>query len=206
MGWRVGLRSAVDSGGTLGGSAPETLRCPLVHFHLEASVWLKSCSTWKTQSSERRISDPRFIQHRPVSMSVERQHSLLWSFPFEFTFSLLYLNFFSEIEPASTSVQLRSLKEHSQILKSGPFECSYMYMLYLLSTSQRVVSDLLVWYARSQTASERFKMKRSNIRDEETGCFWWLIVDAQSVTLGMSVPVLAYSVHQSRLNYLMDCH
>ena len=69
-----------------------------------AALW--STSTWKhlsgwspaphgkTQSSERRISDPRFIQHRPVSMSVERQHSLLWSFPFEFTFSSLYLNFF----------------------------------------------------------------------------------------------------------------
>ncbi len=71
----VGCRAVgvqVDSGGALGGSAPETLRCPLVHFHLEASVWLKSYSTRKAQSSEYRVSDPRFIQHRPVSMSVER--------------------------------------------------------------------------------------------------------------------------------------
>lgn len=71
----VGCRAVVarvDSGGALGGSAPEIQCCPLVHFHLEASVWLKSYSTREAQSSEHRGSDPRFIQHRPVSMSVER--------------------------------------------------------------------------------------------------------------------------------------
>lgn len=67
----VGLR--VDSGGALGGSAPETLGSgPLLHFHLEASVWLKSYSTWKAQSTEHTISDLRLIRHRPVSMSAER--------------------------------------------------------------------------------------------------------------------------------------
>lgn len=68
----LGAAVQVNAGGALGGSAPETLRCPLFHFHLEASVWLKSDSTRKAQSSEHRVSDPRFIQHRPVSMSVER--------------------------------------------------------------------------------------------------------------------------------------
>lgn len=62
----------VDSAGALGGSAPETLRCPLVHFHLEASVWLKSYSTRKANSSEHRTSDPRFIQHRSLSMSEQK--------------------------------------------------------------------------------------------------------------------------------------
>lgn len=54
----------VDSGGTLGGSAPEILRCPPVHFHLEASARI-------AQSSKRRVSDPHFIRHRPVSMTAE---------------------------------------------------------------------------------------------------------------------------------------
>ncbi|KAI9546010.1 hypothetical protein NQZ68_031299 [Dissostichus eleginoides] len=40
-------RSAGRSRWNLGGSAPETLRCPLVGFHLEASGWLKSYSTRK---------------------------------------------------------------------------------------------------------------------------------------------------------------
>lgn len=81
--WQVGghrasrlLSASPPSGSSAGSvqvepSAPRLQKHSVfpVHFHLEASVWLKSHFPLKAQSSKHGGSDPRVIWHRPLSIS-----------------------------------------------------------------------------------------------------------------------------------------